>query len=194
MSDFKQFTEKHKNLPIKVVPLTELRHPDYNPRKMTDKQMEDLTKSLQEFGQVDPLVVNVHPERKGIIVGGNQRYEAMKNEGYSECVIWEVNLPVSKEMELNIRLNKNVGSWDYDTLYESFNTDDLLEWGFETWELELPEEPTDPFFTDPTNETDNSHKVILSYETEEQANSIKARLEAIDNDLGVAVSILLERN
>jgi len=32
--------------------------------------------------------------------------------------------------ELNIRLNKNTGSWDFDILANEFELPDLFEWGF----------------------------------------------------------------
>lgn len=37
---------------------------------------------------------------------------------------------IEKEKELNIRLNKNVGEWDFDLL-KKFNFDSLLEFGFD---------------------------------------------------------------
>lgn len=37
--------------------------------------------------------------------------------------------------EYNIRSNKNIGSWDMDILANSFDTSDLIEWGFNENEL-----------------------------------------------------------
>ena len=39
--------------------------------------------------------------------------------------------------ELNIRLNKNTGNWDFDALANRFEVPDLLEWGFDERELQL---------------------------------------------------------
>jgi len=39
--------------------------------------------------------------------------------------------------ELNVRLNKNVAEWDFDTLANEFELDDLLDWGFDKGELDL---------------------------------------------------------
>jgi len=47
-------------------------------------------------------------------------------------------LLTDKEVEeLNIRLNKNTGNWDFDALANGFEVPDLLEWGFDERELQL---------------------------------------------------------
>ena len=45
--------------------------------------------------------------------------------------------------ELNIRLNKNTGDFDYDALIGDFNVDDLLDWGFKPHELGIEGEDVD---------------------------------------------------
>jgi len=47
--------------------------------------------------------------------------------------------------ELNIRLNKNTGSWDFDVLANEFELPDLVEWGFEPFELGINNEPAPEF-------------------------------------------------
>ena len=39
--------------------------------------------------------------------------------------------------ELNIRLNKNTGEWDWDILANDWEVDDLLAWGFTEEELSI---------------------------------------------------------
>ena len=46
--------------------------------------------------------------------------------------IYEVDLTLEEEKELNIRLNKNTAGWDWDALNQHFNDDDLSSWGFAT--------------------------------------------------------------
>ena len=57
-------------------------------------------------------------------------------------------LSIDESRELNVRLNKNVAGWDFDTLANNFELDDLLDWGFEKSELDLdlwmPEPEDDP--------------------------------------------------
>ena len=115
--------------------ISELIPAEYNPRQLSDKQFEDLKASLTRFGAVDPAIVNIHPERKDIIVGGHQRLKVAKSLGWETFPCVEVNLTRDQERELNIRLNKNTGSWDWDILGDLFDQEELTEWGFTDDEL-----------------------------------------------------------
>ena len=119
--------------------ISELVLGNYNPRKLSRKQFEDLKASLQGFGVVEPAVVNINPERMNVIVGGHQRIKVAKDLGLKEFPCVEVNLPLEREKELNIRLNRNVGEWDWETLLKNFESADLLNWGFEEKELPVAE-------------------------------------------------------
>jgi hypothetical protein len=46
-------------------------------------------------------------------------------------------LSIDEMRELNVRLNKNQGEWNFDTLANNFELDDLLDWGFEKSDLDL---------------------------------------------------------
>ena len=111
--------------------ITDLKHPEYNPRKISDKEMEDLKSSLKTFDCVEPAIINISPARKNIIIGGNQRIDAAKALGWEKFPCIEVSLSYEKERELNIRLNKNTGQWDFDILLDEFDNKDLIEWGFD---------------------------------------------------------------
>ena len=47
----------------------------------------------------------------------------------------ELSLPYEKERELNVRLNKNTGEWNWDELANSFDIAELTEWGFNESQL-----------------------------------------------------------
>ena len=108
---------------------------EYNPRQLTDEQYQQLKDSITRFGLVDPIIVNQHKDRKNIIVGGHQRTRVAKKLGIEEVPCVFVNLPYEKERELNVRLNKNTGGWDYDILADMFDLDELIDWGFKEEEL-----------------------------------------------------------
>lgn len=120
---------------IKEIKISDLKPADYNPRRLTEKQYRSLRKSLVEFGAVEPAVVNTHPGREGIIVGGHQRIRVWKEMGRDTYPCVEVNLPLHKEKELNVRLNRNTGEWDMDMLANLFDHMDLMDWGFEEKDL-----------------------------------------------------------
>jgi len=112
---------------------------EYNPRELTKDQHQDLKDSITRFGFVDPLIVNTHKERKNILVGGHQRLKIAKELSYSEVPCVEIELTPDKEKELNVRLNKNTGQWDWDSLANYFDAGELLEWGFTEDELQFSE-------------------------------------------------------
>ena len=117
---------------MQIIPrkIDELVSAEYNPRQMTTEQRKSLTDSIKRFGLVDPILVNINPERKNIIVGGHQRVTIAKELGIAEVPTVEIDLTPDKERELNIRLNRNTGEWDWDALANHFDTTQLSEWGF----------------------------------------------------------------
>ena len=120
---------------IKTRKIADLIRAEYNPRELTKDQHDKLKDSLKRFGLVDPIIVNTHPERKDILVGGHQRMKVWEELGNETIPTVEVNLTLDKEKELNVRLNKNTGQFDMDMLQEHFDTDDLIEWGFDGEEI-----------------------------------------------------------
>ena len=120
---------------IKDIKIEELKAAEYNPRRLTEGQEDNLTKSIKRFGLVDPIIVNKAENRKNIVIGGHQRLKIIKKLEWKEAPVVYVDIPdIEKEKELNIRLNKNLGEWDYKLLAD-FDEEILLESGFEEDEL-----------------------------------------------------------
>jgi DNA modification methylase len=118
------------------IKIDKLKPSEYNPRKASKKQVEDVKKSIERFGLVDPIIVNSAENRKDIVIGGHLRLEVAKDMGIKEVPVVYVNIPdIEKEKELNIRLNKNIGDFDYDLL-ANFDEDLLKDVGFESEELD----------------------------------------------------------
>jgi DNA modification methylase len=109
----------------------------YNPRQSTAKQEKHLKESLEKFGMVEPIIFN---KQTGYIVGGHFRVRELKKLGIKEieCVI--VDLNEADEKELNIRLNANTGSWDWDTLANDWEVVDLEAWGLDIPQFDTVEE------------------------------------------------------
>mgnify|MGYP001210697346 CR=1 FL=1 len=112
---------------------------EVNPRQITDKQAKDLKASLARFGIADPIIINTD----NMIIGGHQRMKILETLlGYEPDFQIDVRVPdrelsIDEVRELNVRLNKNVAEWDFDTLANNFELDDLLDWGFDKKELDL---------------------------------------------------------
>ncbi len=129
-------TLQNDKFSVQYIKIQDLKPATYNPRKHSDEAMSQLKESIEGFGLVDPIVVNSATKRKNIVIGGHFRLKAAKELGYKEMPVVYINLPdIQKEKELNIRLNKNTGEWDWDLL-EKFSEDFLSDVGFSTDELD----------------------------------------------------------
>ncbi|MDE1945358.1 MAG: DNA modification methylase [Patescibacteria group bacterium] len=141
-------------LRIEYVPVSSLRHAEYNPRVVNDETKAPVRASLEKHGAVDPLVVNNAPGREGVIIGGNLRFEVMKDLGWDDVPVVYVTIPdLEREKDLCLRLNKSVGEWDYDLLAQ-FDESFLEDVGFDSEELD------EIFEDDPAEEQFNLEEAL----------------------------------
>lgn len=124
------------NLNIKTVKINELNPAPYNPRKWSEEATAQLTESIKRFGMVDPILVNQAVGRENVVIGGHFRLKVAKDLGYTEVPVVYVDIAeIEREKELNIRLNKNLGDWNYSLLAE-FDESLLSDIGFTSEELD----------------------------------------------------------
>lgn len=127
-----------KNIPIQTVevPINDLIPADYNPRKHDEIATEQLKQSIIRFGLVDPVIANSSLDRKNTIIGGHFRWQTAKELGYQTIPVVYVDISdIEKEKELNLRLNKNTGEFDWDLLAK-FDESFLADIGFSSGELD----------------------------------------------------------
>ena len=113
--------------------IADLKPAEYNPRQISTKQYNDLKESIKKFSLVDPIIIN----KDNTVIGGHQRLKICKELKYIDidCVV--LDLSKEDERELNIRLNKSGGEWDFDILANQFDIEELKDWGFKEIELGL---------------------------------------------------------
>lgn len=107
-----------------------------NPRQMTEKQVEDLKKSIQRFDLVEIPAIDTD----NTILAGHQRIKIMQLLGRGDEEI-DVRVPNRKltDQEVEeyvIRSNKNTGEWNFDLL-ANFDKELLIDIGFSEIELKL---------------------------------------------------------
>lgn len=125
-----------RELNVKYVPIASLQAAEYNPRRWTKEAVGHLKESIKRFGIVDPLVVNAAPNRRGVVIGGHFRLAVIKEMGFQEAPVVYISIPdIEKEKELNLRLNKNVGEFDWNLLAK-FDESFLDSVGFSSEELD----------------------------------------------------------
>lgn len=125
-----------QNINISYVDAKLLKSATYNPRKWSEEKTKQLTESVKKFGLVDPILVNSAPKRKNVVIGGHFRLKVAKDLGIKTVPVVYINIPdLAKEKELNLRLNKNLGDWDYELLAK-FDQTLLNDIGFTSEELD----------------------------------------------------------
>lgn len=120
---------------ITMVSIEKLEPSKYNPRKISREMLGALKRNIQEFGLVDPLVVNGDMT----IIGGHQRYKVCLELGFAEVPCIVLDLPKSKERALNLALNKITGEWDkakLEAVLKEIEEVDLEFTGFSEEDLE----------------------------------------------------------
>lgn len=123
-------------LNIVYVPINDLNPSAYNPRKWNESQITALKESITRFGLVDPVLCNSSSERNNIVIGGHFRLKVAKELGFKEMPVVYIDIPdIEKEKELNVRLNKNLGEFDFELL-KDFGETFLEDVGFNSEELD----------------------------------------------------------
>ena len=119
-----------------TVPINEVMSNPNNPRIIKDDKFKKLVASIKELPQMlelRPIVVN----EDMIVLGGNMRLKACKEAGLKE-------IPIIKASELNeeqqrafiIKDNVGFGEWDWDSLANEWDAEQLEEWGLDIPNLE----------------------------------------------------------
>ncbi len=127
----------NNNLKIVEVAINQLNLAPYNSRKHSREQLLQLEESIKRFGMVDPIILNSAPERLNVVIGGHMRLQALNELGETTVPAVYIHIAdIEKEKELNLRLNKNTGEFDYNLLAEFFDESFLQNVGFSSEEID----------------------------------------------------------
>jgi DNA modification methylase len=102
-----------QQIQIEQLPIGELRPDPANPRRISDQELETLTRSISEFGLIDPIIARREDK---MVIGGHQRLLAARKLGYKTVPVVLADLTVEQAHLLNIALNKISGSFDQELL------------------------------------------------------------------------------
>ncbi len=86
--------------------LADLRRPERNVRRHTEKQLKEFRRSVEMFGQIRPIVI----DEEGVILAGNGLYETMISMGLKEADCYIVQgLSDAEKKKLMLADNKIYG-------------------------------------------------------------------------------------
>lgn len=106
-----------------------------NPRLIRDEKFEALKKSIEEnpemLGYREMLVYPFNG--RYVAIGGNMRYAAMKELGYSEvpCKVLPENTTPKDLRAYVMKDNYGYGEWDMGILNEEWDLSELDDWGMD---------------------------------------------------------------
>lgn len=157
---------------IRKIDINTIMESEFNPRIKLEKNSKEYKKiaaSIEQFGFVEPLVVN---EYNMCCIGGHQRLQILKDIGVTEveCVIINESDP-NREKTLCIALNKIKGDWDMEKLAFLLSDDDVTAFptGFDDGEVEIekylkdiePEETLDKVQEEVENTEENETVTVI---------------------------------
>lgn len=110
-----------------------------NPRVIRDQKFRLLKKSIEEDPEMLGLrEILLYPyQGKNIIIGGNMRYQALKDLGYTSAIvkILPADLTPGKLRAIVIKDNSGFGEWDWDALADEWEAAQLIDWGLDVPDL-----------------------------------------------------------
>ena len=102
-----------------------------NPRIIKDHKFKQLVKSIQDFPQMlelRPIVI----DENNMVLGGNMRLKACIEAGLTDVpVIHANNLSEAQKKEFIVKDNVGYGEWEWDSLANEWNIEDLDNWGLD---------------------------------------------------------------
>lgn len=140
-----------------MIQLQDIKLNPNNPRTVGDDKLQKLIKSIKEFPkmlELRPIVIN----EDNIILGGNMRFKALTEIGYTEIpkewVKQAKDLTEEEVKRFIITDNVGYGEWDWELLDAEWEIDDLMDWGLDADRLTYEDIDLDAFFEETEDDED----------------------------------------
>ena len=111
--------------------INEIKPNPNNPRIIKDNKFKQLVKSIQDFPQMlelRPIVI----DENNMVLGGNMRLKACIEAGLTDVPVKQAkDLTEEQKREFIIKDNVAFGEHNWDELANSWNVEELVEWGLD---------------------------------------------------------------
>ena len=118
------------------VKISKVKNNPNNPRLIKDEKFKKLVASISSFPEMlekRPIVV----DEDFMVLGGNMRLKASAEAGLKEVWIDVAEGWTEKQkQEFIIKDNVGFGEWDWDVLANEWDSEELVEWGMDVWQLD----------------------------------------------------------
>lgn len=160
---------------IEKIKISEIQPYENNAKKHPQEQIEQIKKSIKEFGMCDPIAI----DENNVIIEGHGRYIALNQLGYKEVDCIRIDNLTEEQKRAYIlvhnKLTMNTG-FDMDKLekeIEDIKSIDMSYFDFDIYpeEIELPEVETE--------DQEEIYRMTLNF-SEEQFQEVQEAIEIIE--------------
>lgn len=149
-----------------------------NPRVLRDEKFAKLKQSIQEF----PKMLSLRPiviDENNVVLGGNMRLRALQDLGYTDidetCVKYAKDLTEEEKQRFIIADNVAFGDWDWDTLANDWEVENLEAWG-----LDIPQFDNEPTYDELIGEEKNKPATMkITFESPEQLQKAEIDIQEL---------------
>ena len=141
------------------VKISQIKPNPSNPRLIKDERFHKLLKSIKEFPEMlekRPVVCFTDTDGKYVVLGGNMRLKASKEAKLKELeIILADDWTEDQKKEFIIKDNIGYGEWEWDSLANEWDVDQLDDWGLEMPFMKEEEEAEEDDYIEPDEVTTN---------------------------------------
>ena len=164
-----------------MIKITDIKLNKDNPRFIKDEKFDKLKQSIKDFPQMlslRPIVV----DESNIVLGGNMRLRALLDLGYTELDAEWVKradeLTEEQKREFIIKDNVGFGSWEWETLANIWDVEELEEWGLDMPGVDIDADEYGEDFNLPDGDKEPFQQMTFTL-ADEQAEQIKNAISDI---------------
>jgi len=150
-----------------------------NPRLIKDEKFKKLVKSIQDFPEMlekRPIVCVTDVDGKIYPLGGNMRLKALLELKHKDIpdswITMADDWTEEKRREFTIKDNVGYGEWDWDTLANEWNSEQLEDWGVDVIGFDLNTDDLSEEFSLPDGDKAPFQQMTFTL-ADEQAEQIK---------------------
>jgi DNA modification methylase len=110
--------------------ISEIKSNPNNPRIIKDDKFKKLVQSIKDFPEMlekRPIVVNTDM----VVLGGNMRLKACKEAGLKDVPVMIADWSEEQQKEFIIKDNVGFGEWDWETIANEWDSEELEKWGLD---------------------------------------------------------------
>lgn len=158
--------------------INEIKPNPENPRIIKDHKFKQLVESIKSFPQMlelRPIVI----DENNIVLGGNMRLKACTEAGLTDVpVIYAKDLTEEQKKEFIIKDNVGYGEWDWEDLANSWDVEQITDWGLDINGFDVNANELSDEFSLPSGDKSPFQQMTFTL-ADEQAIQIKNAIEEI---------------